>query len=108
MISRRARMIEDKYLRDSARALVDADLENIKTAYAQKGLGERAMDRLTEGAVDLYEEAVAVADDNKGALAALVAAVLVWFSRNPILEALGFSTGRSDDEWDQRDEVAEH
>ena len=72
----KARMLEDKYLRDSARALVEADIEHIKADFAHKGLGERAMDRITEGAMDLYEEAIDVAEDNKGAIAALVAFVM--------------------------------
>ncbi|MBX7540776.1 hypothetical protein [Qipengyuania sphaerica] len=103
MSDRKARMLEDKYLRDSARALVDADIEHIKADFAAKGLGERAIDRVTHGAMDLYEEAIDVAEDNKGALAALVAAIVVWFARNPILAAFGFGEPTDDDEWDERD-----
>lgn len=84
-------MLEDKYLRDSARALVEADIEHIKADFAHKGLGERAMDRVTEGAMDLYEEAIDLAEDNKGALGALLAAIVVWFARNPLFELLGIS-----------------
>ena len=91
MSDRRARMIEDRYLRDSAKALLEADIEHIKADFAHKGLGERAMDRVTEGAMDLYEEAIELAEDNKGALAALVAAVVVWFARNPILSFFGLA-----------------
>ncbi|QKG71508.1 hypothetical protein [Erythrobacter mangrovi] len=85
----RCRMISDRHLRDSARALVEADVENLKTTYSQKGLTARAMDMVREGAVDIYEEAVEVADDNRGALAALIAAIVVWFARNPILSLFG-------------------
>ncbi|MBX7531716.1 hypothetical protein K3165_02120 [Qipengyuania sp. 1XM1-15A] len=101
MSDRKARMIEDKYLRDSARALVEADIEHIKADFAHKGLGERAMDRVTEGAMDLYEEAIDVAEDNKGALAALLAAIVVWFARNPLFEMLGFSNDEEDEDWDE-------
>ena len=100
-------MLEDKHLRDSARALVEADIEHIKADFAHKGFGERAMDRMTEGAMDLYEEAVEVAEDNKGALAALLAAVVVWFARNPLLEALGLGSGEEDEQWDERGETPE-
>lgn len=102
MSDRRTRMLEDKYLRDSAKALVTADIDNLKADFAQKSLGERALDRVTEGAMDIYEEAIDVAEDNKGALAALIAAVVVWFARNPILDALGFDipADETDDEWD--------
>ncbi|QZD92838.1 hypothetical protein K3162_01980 [Qipengyuania xiapuensis] len=108
MSDRRARMLEDKYLRDSARALVEADIQHIKADFAHKSLGERAMDRVTEGAMDLYEEAIDVAEDNKGALAALIAAIVVWFARNPLMSLFGLEPHEDDDEWDGRDEPAEH
>ena len=82
-------MLEDKHLRDSARALIDADIKTLKSNFAHKGLGERALDRVREGATDLYDEALDVAEDNKGALAALIAAIVVWFARHPILELFG-------------------
>jgi|TARA_A100001391_G_scaffold165288_2_gene125162 hypothetical protein len=89
MSDRRIQMLEDKYLRDSARALVEADIEHLKSDFANKGLGERAIDRAREGATDLYEEAIGMAEDNKGALVALIAAIVVWFARNPIMEMFG-------------------
>lgn len=101
MADRKTRMLEDKYLRDSARALVDADIQHIKADFAAKSLGQRAMDRVAEGAMDLYEEAIDVAEDNKGALAALVAAIVVWFARNPILSAFGLGSDEEDDERDE-------
>ena len=109
MSDRKTRMIEDRYLRDSAKALVEADIKHLKADFAHKSLGERAVDRFTLGAMDLYEEAIEVADDNKGALSALIAAIAVWFARNPILSLLGLSSeDEEDDEWDQGDEAAEH
>jgi hypothetical protein len=93
-------MLEDRYLRDSAKALVEADLEHVKTDLARKGLVARTFDTVKDGAVDLYEEAVDAAEDNKGALVALVAAVVVWFARNPLLDLFGLGEGddaREDD-----------
>lgn len=106
MTDRKTRMIEDRYLRDSARALVEADVEHLKNGLERKGFAARAMDSVKDGALEIYEEALEVADDNKGALAALVAAILVWFARNPILDLLGL--GDSDDAAADRDELAEH
>jgi len=85
---RRERLIEDRHIRDAARALVEADLQNLRADLSVKSLGERAIDRITDGASEVYDEAVEVAADNKGALAAIVAALLLWFARHPILEAL--------------------
>ena len=97
MSDRRIRMLEDKYMRDSARALVEADIEHLKSDFAHKGLGERAIERVREGATDLYEEAADMAGDNKGALAALIAAIIVWFARNPIMELFGRDPDEGDD-----------
>lgn len=84
----REQMLEDRHLRDAARALVEADIENLRADLASRTIGERAIDRITEGASEVYEEAMEVAADNKGALAAILAALLLWFARHPILEAL--------------------
>ncbi|MBX7534206.1 hypothetical protein K3175_00885 [Qipengyuania sp. GH1] len=111
MIDRKTQMLADKHLRDSARALVDADIEHLKADLAHKGVGERILDRAKEGAIDLYEDAIDLADDNKGAFTALLAAVAVWFARHPILSAFGFDNAREseeDEEWDLHDGAAEH
>lgn len=76
---------EDRALRNAARALVAADLANLRADLAGKGFGERIVDRINEGAVDLFDEAVQLADSNRGALAALFGAILLWFARNPII-----------------------
>ena len=94
MTWRREQLREDRHVRDAARALVEADMQNLRADLSVKGLGERAVDRLTDAAGEVYDEAVEVAADNKGALAAILAALLLWFARNPILDAL---SGENDD-----------
>jgi hypothetical protein len=88
MTWRREQLLEDRHIRDAARAVVEADVANLRAALSAKSLGERAVDRIAEGANDVYDEALEVAADNKGALAAIVAALLLWFARHPIREAL--------------------
>lgn len=88
MTWRREQLLEDRHLRDAARALVEADLKNLRANLSIKSIGERAVDRITEGASEVYDEALEVAADHKGALAALVAALVLWFARHPILEVL--------------------
>jgi hypothetical protein len=83
----REQMQEERRLRDAARALIDADLRNLRTDLSTKSLGERAVDRIVGGASDVYDEAIEVASDHKGALAAILAALALWFARHPILEA---------------------
>lgn len=91
----RERMIADRRLRDSAKALLTADLEFLKSDLARKGLTERAVDRFKSGAIDVYDEAMDVASDHKGALAALLAALAVWAARHPLAQRLGL--GREDE-----------
>ena len=108
MTDRRLRMLEDKHLRDSARALVEADVEHIKADFANKGMAKRALFRLRENAGELYDEALDVADSNKGAVAAVFAALIVWFARNPLLDMVGLGIEQDDVRTEPSDEAAEH
>ncbi|QFI63625.1 hypothetical protein D0Y83_10380 [Qipengyuania flava] len=108
MTDRRLRMLEDKHLRDSARALVEADVEHIKADLANKGMAKRALFRLRENAGELYDEALDVADSNKGAVAAVFAALVVWFARNPLLDMVGLGIEQDDERTEPSDEAAEH
>ena len=88
MTWRQERMREDRHIRDAARALVEADIKNLRADLSARSIGERAVDRLAVGASEVYEEAIEVAADNKGALMAIVAALGLWFARHPILDAV--------------------
>lgn len=90
---------QDRAMRDQALALVKADVAHLKSDYSQKGLGERATDKIKTSANDIYGEAVDVASEHRGPLVALVAALVLWFARNPILSLLGLKSddGDSDD-----------
>ena len=88
MSNPRGQVIEDRRLRDASRAVLDADWAHLRADYAAKGIGERAIARISAGASDVYDEARDVAADNKGALAAIVAALALWFARHPILDAV--------------------
>ena len=98
-------MLEDRALRNAARALVQADVEHLKADLKGKSIGSRVADRMTEGAVDVFEEAVEVAEDNKGVLATLIAAVVLWFTRNPIMSL--FDDRELDEELGDHEEQAE-
>ncbi len=99
MSNARMRMLEDRHLRNSAKALVEADIVHLRADLAERSIGTRAADRIAEGAGEVYDEAVEVASDNKGALAAIVAALVLWFARHPILEAVfGDDAGGHDGE----------
>lgn len=81
-------LIEDRRMRDAARALVDADLANLRANYAARGLSERVKHHLTEGAADVIDEAVALTEEHKGAAATLAAALVLWITRHPLMDLL--------------------
>ena len=89
---------EDRALRNASLALVKADVAHLKGDLDARGVGGRVADRLAEGAFDVLEEATQAADDNKGVLITLIAAIGVWFARNPILDLFS-------DDPDQEDEA---
>lgn len=103
MTWRHDRMLEDRHLRDASRALVEADVKNLRADLSAKGLGERAVDRIAGGASEVYDEAMEVASDHKGALAAILAALALWFARHPIVDAL-FGEAGGGDRGEDRDE----
>lgn len=88
MTIRRERLAEDRHLRNAARAMIDADLKNLRADLSVRSIGERAADRVATGASEVYDEAIEVANDHKGALTAIIAALALWFARHPILDAL--------------------
>ena len=89
---------EDRAMRDAAKANFKVDIEHAKASLTGKSMTERFTDRISDGARDVFEQATETAEDHKGILAALVGAILIWFSRGPILELLGLS---DDDAADQ-------
>ena len=108
-------MREDKQLRDYARALVDQDVENVRDDVSVKSLANRALDRLTEGASGVYDDATEAAADNKGALSGVLAAIIggavLWFARAPLGELLFGEENTPDDivrEGDEAGSVTDH
>lgn len=95
------RLREDRELRDAARAVLLADLDHLRTNLSVKGVSGRIGDRIGEGAKDVLEIAKDSAKDNRGIIAALIAAIALWFAREPILEILGL-----DDSEEEQDNPA--
>lgn len=91
------KMIEDRALRDAAFALVKADVAHLREDLTTRGIGQRFLDRISEGASDVLDEAVDVAESHRGVLLTLVAAIVLWLTRNPLLAMFG-DEGEEDDE----------
>ena len=97
-------LIEDRAMRDASKGLVKADIANVKADMKGRSIGSRLSHRASDGAAEVFEEASAVAQDNKGVLAVLIAAISLWFARNPILSL--FTDDDDDDEPQDYDDVA--
>ena len=104
------RLADDKALRDAALALFKADLALVRADLAERGIGARVADRLGESAMDIVDEGIDYAEENKGKVAAGVAALVLWFARRPILDALGRLIGTDEDDAEPReaDSRSEH
>ena len=83
------RLREDRELRDAARAVLMSDVEHLKSSLSAKEMFSRVGSRIGDGAVDVFETAKEQAADNRGIIAALIGAILLWLGREPILDALG-------------------
>ena len=88
MSERERRLAEDKALRDAALGLFSADLALIRANLEERGIGPRIADRIGEGTMDMVDEAADYAEANRGKVAAGLAAIVLWFARGPILDAL--------------------
>ena len=92
------RLAEDKALRDAALALFKADLALVRADLDERGLAARLKDRVGESTMEVLDDAVDIAEDNKGKVAAGIAAIILWFARGPILDALGRLIGDEDED----------
>ena len=90
-------LLEDRAMRDAALALFKADIRQVREDLAAKGVGARVGERVSEVAVDMADEAMELAGENKGPLAAALIALVLWLARAPLLNLL-FGDDAEDDE----------
>jgi hypothetical protein len=83
-----ARLAEDRKLRDASLEVFSTDLRFIREDLRARGVGERIADRIGSSAMEVIDEAVDFAEANTGRIAAVVAAVVLWFARTPLLNGL--------------------
>ncbi len=104
-----ARFVEDRDLRDKARAVLAEDIARLQGSLEEEGIASRVSSgvtstissRIKTGARDVLAQAGAQAEDKKGVLALLIGAIILWFAREPIFtwfEELRSDSSDSDDE----------
>jgi hypothetical protein len=99
-----ARFIEDRALRDAARAVLADDLARLRENLSEQGIASRVSSsvsstitgRMKAGARDVLAQARAQAGDHKGVLALLIGAIILFFARGPILDWLDDSEEAED------------
>jgi hypothetical protein len=97
--------IEDRSLRNKARAVLAEDIARIKGRLGEQGIASRVSSgvtasissRIRSGARDVLEQAKARGGDSKGVLALLVGAILLFFARGPIISWIEELRGNHDD-----------
>jgi hypothetical protein len=94
------RLAEDRALRDAALEVFSADLRFIREDLHARSVSQRITDRIGDSAMDIVDEAVDFAEANRGRVAAAVAAMVLWFTRAPLLDGLSriFGTNEGDKE----------
>ena len=93
-----ARLTEYRALRDSAWAVVRADIAALQADLSATGIGERIKDRAAEEAQDAWDSARDVASEHKGVIAGTILALVAWLLRGPIGDALSALFGDDDEE----------
>lgn len=89
-----ASFLEDRRMRDAARAVLAKDIERLQGSLEEEGIASRVSSGVTStistrikmGARDVLDLARAQAGDKKGVLALLLGAIILWFAREPILD----------------------
>lgn len=99
------RFIEDRALRDAARAVLEEDVARLRESLEEEGVTSRVTSsvgtnitgRIRAGANDVLEQAKQAASDHRGVLAVLIGAILLWLMRGPLLALI---EGEAEDEAD--------
>jgi hypothetical protein len=82
------RLADYRDLRDSSKKVLMDDIEHARTTFSTKGLTNRYLGGVAEGAKDVYEVAKVHTVDNRGIIAIVLGALALWFGREPLLAAM--------------------
>ena len=96
MTKRIKHLREDRALRDTAKAMLLANVESMRGFFEVNANRDRLVRRATDETRELANEAGKAASNNKGALAFLAAAIFLWFGRDEIISLLNRSGENSD------------
>lgn len=101
-------LAEDRALRDAALELFKADLRFIREDLQERGIGQRVTERVGDSAKELADDALSYAGEHKSIVAAAIAAVVLWFARSPIMQAVEDLFGSENDDEGEPKEAEQH
>ncbi|HET9629808.1 MAG TPA: hypothetical protein VFP14_10050 [Novosphingobium sp.] len=87
MTASETRLAEDRALRDSAKAVFEARMDQVRRSLGEKSISERATDEAKARAVKVAEEGAAVAQESKWVIAATGLAIMAWLMRRPLINS---------------------
>lgn len=79
------RLSEDRAVRRSAKGLFDKRLAQVRADYEARGIPARMKAKATDETIKAVDQALDIASESKGIIAGTVAALLLWFFRNPLI-----------------------
>lgn len=82
------RLADYRHLRESSKKVLMDDIEHARTTFSTKGLANRYLGGVAQGAKDVYEVAKVHTVDNRGVIAIVLGALALWFGREPLLAAM--------------------
>jgi hypothetical protein len=99
-------LIEDRALRDAARAVLEQDIAHLRTSLARQGVASRVTSRLKTivasrlraGAQDVLAQAKQSAREHPGIIALALGAVLLWLMRGAIVDLVEAAFAEDDDD----------
>ena len=104
MSDMKARLKEDRAMRDAAKALVTSDVQHLRGDVAEQGIGKRAAIRMREGAEGLVDDTSQFAREHPERLASAlglgISLLLGWLFRDQISEW-------AEENWHHLEEFAE-
>lgn len=98
--------LEDRAMRDAARAVLEEDIARLRASLDEQGVASRVTSsvgttvtsRIRAGANDVLTQVKQGAADNPGIIALVIGAIVLWLMRGTLLDVIESALEGGDDE----------
>ncbi len=98
--------LEDRAMRDAARAVLEEDIARLRASLDEQGVASRVTSsvgttvtsRIRAGANDVLTQAKQGAADNPGIIALVIGAIVLWLMRGTLLDLIETALEGGDDD----------